>query len=112
MAQHTPTPTLDETLLSEIRCGSNGYVHQKRLILKSGASSPKHYHKKTTETYSVISGDGEILFRDQCIKVSPGDYLIIPTNAIHQIRNTSKTNLVIISTKNQRVSFEDFHEVP
>jgi mannose-6-phosphate isomerase-like protein (cupin superfamily) len=107
-----PSSLTDKTVFKPIRCGSNGYIHQEMLTFKPGGFCKRHYHKVTTERYVVISGKGEIFLHDQCITTSVGLCVDIPMNAIHQIKNTGKIDLVILSTKNQPVSVQDFHEFP
>jgi mannose-6-phosphate isomerase-like protein (cupin superfamily) len=102
---------MTKKLLGEWRCASSGFFHQESLLLSPGESSPKHYHEQTLETYMVVQGTGEICVRHECIAVLPGIFIPIPERTIHQIKNTGEDDLLIISTKNQRASFKDFHEV-
>lgn len=102
---------MDKKLLGQYRCGVGGHITQEQLTFKPGGCSPKHYHNQTHETYMVISGEGEILYHNQHIKVSAGFFISISMHNVHQIINTGNVDLVIMSTKNQSAEFADFHEV-
>ncbi len=46
----------------------------------------KHYHKRLTEYYVVLSGTGEIELNDDRVPVKPGDVVMIPPLTKHVAR--------------------------
>ena len=43
----------------------------------------KHYHRRLTETYVILSGSGEMELDEDRIPVSPGDVIMIPPHTRH-----------------------------
>ena len=46
----------------------------------------KHYHKKMTECYIILSGEGQIELDDQLHDVGPDDVVCIPPLTPHALR--------------------------
>ena len=46
----------------------------------------KHYHKKCTEYYIILSGKGEIELDDERFEIGPGDVVMIPPLTAHVAR--------------------------
>jgi len=46
----------------------------------------KHYHKKLTEYYVILSGTGDIQLDDDQVAVGPGDVVMIPPLTRHAAR--------------------------
>jgi mannose-6-phosphate isomerase-like protein (cupin superfamily) len=59
-----------------------------------------HFHKKMTEIYLIVSGNGEMKIKDrktgkiESKKVQQLSSILIPPNHIHQLTNTGKEFLV------------------
>ena len=53
-----------------------------------GAAQPtqRHYHRETEEIYVVLAGAGDIEIDGNRAPVGPGDAVLIPPGAWHQIR--------------------------
>lgn len=57
----------------------------KILLIESGYSSPKHYHKYKIETIIVMRGSLEVQTRNESVVLHENDTLTIDSNMIHQI---------------------------
>ena len=71
-----------------------GLTPTQDLIIGQAALSysetlPLHRHQET-ETYRIISGQGQMQLGEQEILVGPGDYIYIPPNVPHQISGASR----------------------
>jgi mannose-6-phosphate isomerase-like protein (cupin superfamily) len=54
--------------------------------LDEGRETERHYHARTEEIYVVLDGRGEIEVDGARRDVGPGDAILIPPGARHQIR--------------------------
>lgn len=54
--------------------------------LPRGAATQRHYHARTEEIYFIVDGEGEMEVDRGRRTVSPGDAVLIPAGARHQIR--------------------------
>jgi mannose-6-phosphate isomerase-like protein (cupin superfamily) len=54
--------------------------------LRPGGATQRHYHRETEEIYYVIEGSGEMEVDGERAQVSPGDAVLIPPGAWHEIR--------------------------
>jgi mannose-6-phosphate isomerase-like protein (cupin superfamily) len=59
--------------------------------LPAGARTQRHYHAVTEEIYFLVEGAGEMEVDDVHQRVGPGDAVLIPAGARHQI--TAETAL-------------------
>jgi mannose-6-phosphate isomerase-like protein (cupin superfamily) len=62
--------------------------------LKPGQSTQRHYHKVSEEFYFLLEGTALMDLDGTTRKVGPGDAILIPTGARHQI--TAETNLRLL----------------
>ena len=69
-------------------------------VLPPNTSIGLHKHKKTTEVYLIVEGEGKYFMNDKWIKVEKGDVLINHLGQ-HSLKNDSNSNLKIfvIETK-------------
>ena len=51
--------------------------------VKISQEAKKHYHKRLTETYVILSGSGEMELGKDRVPVSPGDVIMIPPLTRH-----------------------------
>jgi mannose-6-phosphate isomerase-like protein (cupin superfamily) len=65
--QHTPAQSLAEATLS------------------AGATTERHFHRRSEEIYFVLDGTGEMELEGERRQVGPGDAVLIPPGAWHQI---------------------------
>ncbi len=54
--------------------------------LEPGAATGRHYHRETEEIYYLVEGSGEMEVDGERRSVGPGDAILIPPGAWHQIR--------------------------
>jgi mannose-6-phosphate isomerase-like protein (cupin superfamily) len=54
--------------------------------LEPGQATARHYHARSEEIYVVLDGSGEMEVDGDRRRVGPGDAILIPPGAWHQIR--------------------------
>jgi len=54
--------------------------------LEPGQPTERHYHVRTEEIYFLLEGEGEMEIDGEHRRVGPGDAVLIPAGARHQIR--------------------------
>ena len=54
--------------------------------LEPGQATERHYHARTEEIYVVLDGGGEVEVDGDRRRVGPGDAILIPPGAWHEIR--------------------------
>jgi mannose-6-phosphate isomerase-like protein (cupin superfamily) len=54
--------------------------------LDTGASTERHFHERSEEIYFVLQGSGTMELDGEERPVGPGDAVLIPPGAWHQIR--------------------------
>ena len=55
-------------------------------LLVPGQATERHYHAETEELYVLLAGRGEMEVEGERRDVGPGDAILIPAGAWHQIR--------------------------
>jgi mannose-6-phosphate isomerase-like protein (cupin superfamily) len=61
--------------------------------LRPGGATARHYHRASEELYFVLDGRGEMEVDGERASVGPGEAVLIPAGAWHQIRATGKGDL-------------------
>ncbi len=56
--------------------------------------SKRHYHKKTTEVYYILKGEGTMELGEQLIDLCPGQCIFIPPGIRHQVKGNIETLIV------------------
>lgn len=69
---------------NDVNCGISFGICE----LPPGSKLEAHHHEQA-EVYLVTEGEGEVLWDDTVLSVSPGALLTIPGNLTHGIRNQS-----------------------
>jgi mannose-6-phosphate isomerase-like protein (cupin superfamily) len=54
--------------------------------LEAGQATDRHYHAQTEEIYVLLDGEAEMEVEGDRQRVGPGDAILIPAGAWHQIR--------------------------
>ncbi len=54
--------------------------------LETGQTTQRHYHAVSEEIYYVLEGDGELEVDGEWARVGPGDAVLLPPGAWHEIR--------------------------
>ena len=84
-----PFTTKDGSTIRSLLDASNAPVANQSLAeatLPEGAITDRHYHKRSEEFYYLLAGRGLIEIDGEQRKVGPGDAILIPAGAWHQIR--------------------------
>lgn len=77
--------------------GENGaikgeYFCQGYSIIYPGGSVPEHHHV-TIETYTILSGTGEMTVDGETLPVKSGDCIYVDKNQVHGIVNTGEEDM-------------------
>jgi mannose-6-phosphate isomerase-like protein (cupin superfamily) len=84
-----PFITKDGSTISSLLDRSNAPVVAQSLAeatLAAGAATERHYHKLSEEFYYLLEGRGLMEIDGDEREVGPGDAILIPAGAWHQIR--------------------------
>ena len=75
--------------------------------LPPGGATEAHRHPLTEEIYYILRGKGAMAVGEEARAVGPGDGILIPPGARHQIRNTGAEPLVFLCCCAPPYSHED-----
>ncbi len=87
--QQVPFTTKDGSTIRSLLDRSNAPVRNQSLAeatLPAGAETQRHYHRLSEELYYLTAGQGFMEIDGTVREVSPGDAILIPPGAWHQIR--------------------------
>ena len=87
--QQIPFTTKDGSTIRSLLDLSNAPVQNQSLAeasLPAGGETERHYHKLSEEIYYLTAGRGLMEIDGVEREVSPGDTILIPPGAWHQIR--------------------------
>lgn len=73
-------------VLLDARLGGAFKQSLAEATLAAGTATQRHYHARTEEIYVVLEGGGEIEVGGERRTVGPGDAILIPPRAWHEIR--------------------------
>jgi mannose-6-phosphate isomerase-like protein (cupin superfamily) len=88
VSSQKPFTTKDGSQIRSILDRSNAPVGNQSLAeasLTQGASTDRHYHQVTEEFYFLLEGEGTMEIDGEECRVAPGDAILIPPGAWHQI---------------------------
>ncbi|MBK1882644.1 cupin domain-containing protein [Luteolibacter pohnpeiensis] len=80
LLDHTTAPVLNQSLAAA--------------DLPEGTSTQRHYHKKSEEFYYILSGIATMEIDGEKTQVGPGDAILIPPGAWHQIHAEEALNFL------------------
>lgn len=83
-----PFTTKDGSTIRSILDLSNAPVAKQSLAeasVPSGSSTQRHWHKDSEEFYFILEGSGTMEIDGESKDVGPGDAILIPAGAWHQI---------------------------
>lgn len=89
--QQAPFTTKDGSTIRSLLDLSNAPVVNQSLAeatLPAGGETERHYHKVSEELYYLLAGSGLMEIDGTTREVVPGDAILIPPGAWHQIRAT------------------------
>jgi mannose-6-phosphate isomerase-like protein (cupin superfamily) len=81
--------TLDGSTIRVLLDAELGGAHEQSLAeasLAAGVETRRHYHARTEEIYVVLGGSGRMEVEGEERVVRPGDAVLIPPGAWHQIQ--------------------------
>ncbi|HEY3106248.1 MAG TPA: cupin domain-containing protein [Gaiellaceae bacterium] len=84
-----PFTTLDGSTIRVLLDAAEGGARNQSLAeaeLSAGQATQRHYHPRTEEIYVLLEGSGEMEVDGERSEVGPGDAILIPPGARHQIR--------------------------
>ena len=67
-----------------------------RLVLPAGRSTERHHHRVAEEIYFIVAGEGRMELDGDVAHVAPGDAILIPPGAWHQITALGDTDLRLL----------------
>jgi mannose-6-phosphate isomerase-like protein (cupin superfamily) len=89
LASQKPFTTKDGSTIRSILDRANAPVANQSLAearVPAGAATDRHYHKLSEEFYFLLEGRGTMEIDGSSREVGPGDAILIPPGAWHQIR--------------------------
>jgi mannose-6-phosphate isomerase-like protein (cupin superfamily) len=87
LAAAEPFTTKDGSTIRELHHTAVQSLAEARL--DPGQATERHYHARTEEIYFLLEGEGEMDVDGNRRRVGPGDAVLIPAGAWHQIRAAS-----------------------
>ncbi len=91
LSEQKPFTTRDGSTIRSILDLSNAPVEKQSLAeatVTAGEATERHYHKVSEEFYFLLEGEGTMEVDGECREVQPGDAVVIPAGAWHQITAT------------------------
>ncbi|MDE0861309.1 MAG: cupin domain-containing protein [Akkermansiaceae bacterium] len=88
-AEQKPFTTKDGSTIRSLLDLSNAPVQKQSLAeatLPVGGETERHYHKVSEELYYLLEGTGLMEIDGEEREVGPGDAILIPPGAWHQIK--------------------------
>ena len=99
LSKQEPFTTADGSTIRSILDRSNAPVEKQSLAeatLPEGRSTERHYHRLSEEFYFVLEGRGRMEVNGAEQEIGPGDAVLIPAGAWHQVRAASPMRLSLI----------------
>jgi len=90
-ADQIPFTTKDGSTIRSLLDRANAPVANQSLAeasIPAGGETERHYHRLSEEFYYILQGTGVMEIDGQKTEVSPGDAILIPAGAWHQIHAT------------------------
>ena len=88
-ADAEPFTTADGSTIRVLLDADLGGAREQSLAeasLEPGQATERHYHAASEEIYYLLEGEGEMEVDGERTRVGPGDAVLIPPGARHQIR--------------------------
>ena len=88
LSDQPPFVTKDGSTIRSILDRANAPVEQQSLAeatIFAGNATERHYHKVSEEFYFLLEGEGTMEIDGERREVQPGDAVVIPAGAWHQI---------------------------
>jgi mannose-6-phosphate isomerase-like protein (cupin superfamily) len=88
LSSQKPFTTADGSRIRSILDQTNAPVKNQSLAeatVPSGTSTQRHYHRASEEFYFILEGSGTMEVDGSRREITPGDAILIPPGAHHQI---------------------------
>jgi len=88
--RQSPFTTADGSTIRSLLDRANAPVQNQSLAeasLPPGGETQRHYHRISEEFYYILEGGGTMEIDGDVREVGPGDAILIPVGAWHQIRS-------------------------
>ena len=98
LSSQEPFTTKDGSTIRSILDRTNAPVQNQSLAeatVPVGRPTERHYHKLSEEFYFILEGSGSMEINGEEKPVNPGDAILIPPGAWHQITATQKPAFLI-----------------
>lgn len=93
LSSQKPFVTKDGSSIRSILDLTNAPVQQQSLaeaLVPAGSATERHYHRSSEEFYFILEGEGSMEIDGERRDVGPGDGILIPAGAWHQITARSE----------------------
>jgi mannose-6-phosphate isomerase-like protein (cupin superfamily) len=94
-------------VLLDARLGGASKQSLAEATLPPGAGTQRHYHARTEEIYVVLEGSGRMEVDGEERDVAPGDAILVPPSAWHEIRADADAELRFLCCCAPQYSDED-----
>ncbi len=71
----------------------------KRIVVKPGKRLSLQRHKRRSEHWHIVSGEGVVTLDGREIPLKPGESIDIPQGAVHRMTNMSDSEVVFIEVQ-------------
>ncbi|NOR84984.1 cupin domain-containing protein [archaeon] len=71
-------------------------------LVRFKAGKYEHYHKKKTEFFYVLKGNGRVVLGDEVKMVGVGDVILIKSGVRHTFINEDGLELIMLKTNNSK----------
>ncbi len=88
LEKQRPFTTKDGSTIRSILDRTNAPVEKQSLAeatLPASRATDRHYHKQSEEFYFILAGTARMEIDGEATEVGPGDAILIPAGAWHQI---------------------------
>lgn len=115
LGEQTPFSTKDGSTIRSILDRSNAPVANQSLAeaaLPPGGATERHWHRLSEEFYFILEGTGVMEVDGETRAVKPGDGILIPPGAWHQIRADGGVPLRLLCCCAPPYSHDDTYFTP
>ena len=110
LAEQEPFTTKDGSTIRSVLDAANAPVEKQSLAeatVPAGGATERHYHKLSEEFYFLLEGRGMMEIDGEERQVGPGDAILIPAGAWHQITAGAESELRFLCCCAPPYSHED-----
>lgn len=110
LEEQAPFTTADGSSIRSLLDRTTAPVNNQSLAeasLPPGGATERHYHRESEEFYYIVEGRGEMELDGETRAVGPGDAILIPPGAWHQITASEGVELRLLCCCAPAYSHED-----